>query len=376
MPKENQIIRILHVIGKMDCGGAETIIMNLYRRIDRTRFQFDFVVHSFEEGFFDQEIKSLGGRIYHVQKWNGRNSFSYINYWKNFWREHPEYDIIHGHIASPAFIYMKMAKCAGIIVVAHSHNTNYYRWTINSFAHRVLSFPIRMIANQFLACSAQAGIDRFGKKIVSSNRFHILYNGIDSERFAFNAEIRDAVRKKNHVSDDTIVVGHVGRFESQKNHVFLVELFYKITKENSNVALWLFGKGKEEEKIHKLVEERNLTNFVTFWGVSDEIHSFMQAMDIFVLPSYNEGFGIAAVEAQAAGLPCITSDYVPQEADLGIGLMKRLPLQNGMDMWMEEILKTKRERINTRQILEERGYDIETSTKWMEIFYTDIMSER
>lgn len=370
------MIRVLHVIGKMDCGGAETLLMNLYRNIDRSKIQFDFMVHTSEKGFYDEEIIKLGGKIYTAPTFNVVNILQYSRFWKKFYQTHSEHLIIHGHINSSAAIYLNEAKKQGRIAVVHSHNTKTKEKNLRALAFNAFSYPIRHIADYFFGCSYQAGIDRFGKKIADSNRFQVLNNGIDASLYIYNPSIRYTMRERLNINENTTVIGHVGRFAPQKNHFFLLKIFESYHKINKNSELWLIGKGELEKEIRKKVKEFDLLKSVKFFGVTDCVQEYLQAMDVFVFPSIYEGLGIAVVEAQAAGLPCIVSEAIVPEADIGAGLMKHNNLSDSLLLWnksIDESLDQKRK--NTFNYVINAGYDIKAISTYLSQFYFNILKK-
>ena len=202
-------IRILHVIGGMNRGGAETMIMNFYRKIDRNKVQFDFMVNTKEKCDYNDEILSLGGNIYYIPKFNGLNFIQYKMSLRRFFKEHQEHKIIHGHIGSSAAMYLHVANKYNKFTIAHSHNTKNSNKTLKSFLWRVYSYPTRYIANYFFGCSLAAGIDRFGKKVVHSSDFCVLNNAIDSKKFIFSDKTREEVRTDLSIQDK-FVIGHIG----------------------------------------------------------------------------------------------------------------------------------------------------------------------
>ena len=211
-------IRIIQVFAQMNRGGAETMIMNLYRMIERSQIQFDFIVHTNEECAYDNEIRSLGGRIYRVPRYNGKNHFEYIKSWNKFFKTHPNYKIIHGHVRSTASIYLKIAKKFGLVTIAHSHSTS-SGTGFSSIVKNILQYPIRNIADYLFACSEQSGEWLFGKNASKRNNFVILKNSIDVKKFVFNERVRFEKRKELKI-DDKFVIGHIGRFIPSKNHKF------------------------------------------------------------------------------------------------------------------------------------------------------------
>ncbi len=361
-------IRVLHVIGIMNRGGAETMIMNLYRKIDRTKIQFDFVENSFEKADFDDEILKLGGKIYRCPHYNGKNHFQYKNWWKKFFENNTQYKIVHGHIGSTASIYLKIAKKYGLFTIAHSHSAG----SDHSFMHLLyclLSYNTRNIADYFFACSKVAGIDRYGKKIVNSNRFMVLNNAIDSNLFSFNKELRSKVRNELNLKNK-MVIGHIGRFTKEKNHIFLLNIFKNIYNQNKDAVLLLVGDGPLREKIEKLASDYGVKDNVIFTGVREDVNRLIQAMDVFVFPSVYEGLGIVLIEAQTSGLPCVISDKVPSESVMVKELVSSCKLTDSLDDWKYKIMSSlniKRESRNNDII--KHGYDIAYTVKTLENFY-------
>lgn len=365
-------IRVLHVIGIMNRGGAETMIMNLYRNIDRNKIKFDFVENTFEKAAFDDEIKSLGGRIYNCPHYNGKNHFEYKKWWNNFFEEHSgEYRIIHGHIGSTASIYLKIAKKYGLYTIAHSHNTLLQK-DFESLIYKIYSFPTRYIADHFFTCSREAGVSRFGKKIGNNEKLCTLFhNSIDTNRFLYNVEERNSVRK-NLELEDKLVIGHVGRFCSQKNHSFLIDVFNEIIKKNKNYRLLLVGGGPLENEIKDKVKNLGLSDFVVFAGICSDVYNYMQAMDVFVFPSLYEGLGIVIVEAQTSGLPCVISNTIPNEAVLTDGLVVRKNINDNAKDWAECIMNLNiSNRHSHNKEVASKGYDVRTTAEWLEGFYLE-----
>lgn len=361
-------IRVLMVIGKMDRGGAETIVMNLYRNINRNRVQFDFAVHTYDKGDYDDEILALGGRIFYFPQYKVYNEIIYRKKWNEFFKTHgSEFKFVHGHIGSCATIYLSEAKKFGIKTIAHSHSC------MNGLygkCFKILSFPQRYIADWFLGCSDEAGIDRFGKKVVSNYKIYkTLSNGIDAKAYIYNPKIRNEYRKRFNV-DDKLVIGHIGRFTYAKNHKFLIDVFKEIRKMREDSVLALVGRGELETEIREYVEKAGVSDSVIFGGVRSDISDFLQMYDVFVFPSIYEGLGIALVEAQAAGLPCIISDIIPSIACVTPNC-KKLPLNDSPKAWAAEIIDMyeKTDRTNTYEYIKKSGFDIESVAQKLEDFY-------
>lgn len=368
------MLRILHVIRKMDCGGTETLLMNIYRNIDRSQIQFDFMVHSREPGFYDEEIRKLGGTIFYAPAFKVVNIVHYTRFWNTFFKNNKTHQIVHGHIHSCAAIYLNIAKKYNRITIAHSHNTNSKEKNIKSFMFKFFSYPIRYIADYFLACSKQAGVDRFGKRVANSNRFQVMNNGIFCDKYRFNINKREMFRHEIGVDSNALVIGHVGRFSLQKNHEFIIRVFEKVHELKPNSQLCLIGKGELENDIRKRVADMRLSNHVKFMGITDHVEDYLQAMDVFLFPSIYEGLGIAVIEAQAAGLPCIVSEAIVTEADIHAGLMKKMSLNDSPENWATAVIECSHQaRIDTCDYVEKAGYDIKVISKSLADFYESII---
>jgi glycosyltransferase involved in cell wall biosynthesis len=365
-------IRVLRVVGKMDRGGLETIIMNTYRIIDRTKIQFDFVVHAKEKGLYDDEIKNLGGKIFYIEKYKGNNHFRYKKKWTNFLKNHEEYKVIHGHIRSTASIYLKIAKKFGLITIAHSHNISSGK-NIAALSKDYLQKRIRYIADYFLACSTPAGKWLFGNDIIKQSNFKVIPNGIDVRKYAYNPSSRVVLRKKYHLEEDNIVIGNIGRFHPQKNHRFLLMIFKEVVKMNPKAKLMIVGDGSLRSEIEKRIKDYGLTDNVLLLGVRDDVPDLLQIMDVFLFPSLFEGFGNVVVEAQSSGLPCVISTNIPLEVKL-TSLVECIDLKNSSKFWANKVIEVLSGfcRDNTEHIIIEKGFDIHPITIWYDNFYTSL----
>lgn len=364
------MIRILHVFNGMDCGGAENMIMNLYRRIDRSKIQFDFLVHTKKECFFDDEIKSLGGKIYYIPSFKGYNLKEYINALKKFFEGNNEYFIVHGHMGRSASIYLKIAGKYGLLTIAHSHSTNPGGFSLENVLYKVLAFPTRFVADYFLACSVDGGISRYGKKITRQEKFYVLKNAFDVKKYEFSEDIRDSKRKELGLESE-FVVGHVGRFNEVKNHAFLLKVFKSYTDTNENAVLLLAGDGELRNKIEEEAKALNIYDKIRFLGVRKDVNELLMAMDVFVFPSLYEGLGIVIMEAQATGLKCVISDNIPSEVNC-TDLIIRKGLKENSDKWAQAISKDTYNRKKYNKELIDCGYNIDDTAKWIEEFYLKI----
>lgn len=365
-------IRILHVIGIMDRGGAETMIMNLYRNIDRSEVQFDFVQNEGNEAAYDKEILELGGRIYHCPRYKGTNHITYIKWWNNFFKENRDvYSVVHGHIGSTAAIYLSIAKKFGIYTIAHSHSAGE-----GSRIYRCFSYPTRYISDMFFACSRDAGISRYGQKVGGDvNKCIVLNNAIDTKKFIFNEECRKIMRTKLGIEEDSVVIGHVGRFVDAKNHAYLIDIFEQVQVIDPKSKLLLVGDGELRSAIEKKVKDKGLENSVIFAGIQSNVWDYYQVMDAFVFPSIYEGLPVSMVEAQAAGLLCYVSSNVPQETAI-TNLVEFISLENEPQIWANRILNgIKKGRLNMHADIQKAGYDVAYTANWLTDFYLKVGRE-
>ena len=365
------MIRVLHVIGSMGSGGAETMIMNLYRNIDRSMIQFDFLVHTDKQSFYDSEIKELGGNIFHIPKYNILNYFDYKRKIDDFMMSHTEIQIVHGHINSSAFIYLNSARLNNKATILHCHASKRTDMTMRAIAFEISAVLVRKIPDYYLACSYKAGEERFGKNVVKLDDFEVLENGICTEDYKFNIDKRQMIRKELNVNSDKIVIGHVGRFTHAKNHVFIIEVFERFYEKHPNSVLLLIGDGELKPDIESRVQNMKCANSVIFLGVKTNVNDYLQAMDVFIFPSVFEGLGMSLIEAQASGLPCVVSDNIQQEADMKAGLLNVLPINKNVDLWVEKIWEVYHSyvRVDTSRYVLDSGFDIiDSSNKLTDIY--------
>ena len=309
--KNNQL-RIAHIIGKWVGGGVEAVVMNYYRHIDRNKIQFDFICDEDSTRIPYDEINALGGRVILVPPY--QKVFKYQKELIKVFKEN-KYKIVHSHINTLSVFPLRAAKKAGVPVrIAHSHSTTNKKELKKNILKQLLRPFSRKYATDFMCCSEYAGRWLFGNKLYNQGKVYLLNNAIDIDRFVFNEEIRKKKRAELGISEDTFVVGHVGRFVEQKNHDFLIDIFKSIYEQKRNSTLILVGEGPLFDEIKKKVYSLNLESRVLFLGQRNDINELYHVMDFFLLPSLYEGFGMVLLEAQVNGLNCIVSKYVPEEA--------------------------------------------------------------
>lgn len=359
-------IRILHIVTYMGRGGLETMIMNYYRNIDRSKVQFDFLTHREERWDYDDEIEKLGGKIYRLPRLNPFNP-NYIKALDGFFKEHKEYKIVHCHQDCLSGIPLKYAKKNGVpLTIAHSHNANQDK-NIKYLVKLAAKKNICKYSDHLFACGKEAGEWMF-----NTSDFEILNNAIDTKKYIYNEEKSLEMKEKLGVTDK-FVVGHVGRFRPQKNHSFVIDIFKEVCEKEPNSILLLVGDGPLEEEIKKKVHDLGLEDKVKFLGSRDDVNDLMQAMDVFILPSLYEGFGIVLIEAQASGLKCVISESIPTDAIIS-EKVKQLSLGDDISTWAKEILSSKSERKEGIEDIEKSKYDIKSNAKWLENFYIERLS--
>lgn len=364
------MIRILQVLPRLRRGGSQAMVMSLYRVLDRDRFQFDFVIFSQDHDDYYDEILSLGGKIYHLSKFNGKNLSVIKREWDSFFQEHSEYTILHSHVRSFASIYIPIAKKHGLTTIIHSHSTS-NEPGIAGVAKTILEYPLRYQADYLFACSTEAGKWLFGKKAISANNYRFIPNAIDVCCFSFNSDDRARIRSMYGIHDE-VVVGHVGGFERPKNHSFLIECFVFFLELVPNAKLMLVGDGTYENEIRKRVAEKELSDKVIFAGLQANVGPFLSAMDVFLFPSLWEGLPVSVVEAQASGLKCLLSDCITHDVEL-TNQLTYFSLSKGPKEWackLAEIAKDGRNPATETNLTKIKSFDSKQVVRNLEDFYT------
>ena len=361
-------IHVLQVLGTLDYGGIESMIMNLYRNIDRNKIQFDFVVHSKQHGVFYDEVLALGGHVYFCPRYSGTNAIQYRSWWRSFFRKHSEFKILHSHLRSSASLFIPIAKKNGLVTIVHSHST-FDGKGFCAYGKRIMEFPLRSQADYLVACSAEAGKWLFGRDAFERSNYIFLPNGIDAARFALNQETRSRYRKELGINGK-LVFGHVGRFNEAKNHLFLLDVFAEIHKRNPDTILLLVGNGQLEKDIRRKSISLGLGSSVNMMGNRSDVADILQAMDVFLFPSKWEGLPMALVEAQAAGLPYIISDKITRDVDI-TQLVHRLPI-NDVKPWADLALSGLPRSEVTDKIVK-AGFDVKESAIVLARIYEEIL---
>lgn len=342
------MIRVLQCVNNMHRAGLETMLMNYYRNIDRTQIQFDFLTHRPDRSDYDDEIESMGGRVFYAPRLYPQNYPAYFSYMRSFFYEHPEYRIVHSHIDAMSYLPLLAAKKAGVpIRIAHSHNTSInkdFKYPLKQY----FRFCIPSVASHCFSCGDAAGKFLFGNR-----NFKIIPNAVDADKFVFDPYLR-SIKRKELGLENKFVIGNVGRFEKEKNHKFLISLLPGLLKKENNAVLLLVGEGSRFNEIKRLADQCGLKEKVCFLGNRSDVNELYQVMDVFVLPSLFEGIPLVGIEAQFSGLPCIFSDKVPK--DVGIARDSAfIPLSE--DIWIDEMLRAKEKNREISKI-DNAMYDI------------------
>ncbi|WP_455630340.1 glycosyltransferase family 1 protein [Megamonas sp.] len=366
--EKNKIIRVLQIMGIVCGGGVESVIMNYYRNIDKTKIQFDFVIDGYEKSLLDDEILSLGGRVYKVEPYS-KNIFKYMYQIYRIVKDN-NYEIVHSNMNTLAVFSLFAAWLAGAKVrILHNHSTAVKSEKLRSVMKYILRPFAPIFANRYMACSFLAGEWMYGKKKMQAGKVKVLNNAIDVDKFAYNPEMRKELRDELNISEDTLVIGHVGRFMYQKNHDFLIDIFKEIHIQKANSLLLLIGDGPLRHIIEEKVKNYNLQDSVKFLGLRKDVKDLYNVMDVFVLPSWYEGLPVVSVEAQANGLPCFVSDRVSKECKLSSS-MNFVSLDKLANHWSKEILNSNFNRNkNAKQELKENKFDIHSEAINLMNFY-------
>ncbi|MEG3971429.1 glycosyltransferase [Microcoleus sp. T2B6] len=373
------LIRILHVVGGMSQGGIETWLMHVLRHIDRDRFQMDFLVHTTEPCAYDDEVLALGSRI--IRCPHIHQPWIYSPQFKQILRDYGPYNIVHSHVHYFSGYVLRLAKQAGVAIrIAHSHNDTSSAEAKAKWSRQwYLSLTRRWIskyATLGLGCSQKAAVDLFGPAWKSDPRWQILYYGIDLTPFGEQLD-PVSVRGELGIPDDAFVVGHVGRFEEQKNHLFLLEIAAEIAKREPKIYLLLIGSGSLLPHIEQKAIEMGLTDHIIFAGNRRDVPRLMLGvMNVFMLPSLHEGLPVVGIEAQATGLPFILSDVITEEVDIVKPLVQRISLSQPASVWADAVLAARNAaslltRAESRAILESSPFNIAFSVKSLTKTYRD-----
>lgn len=358
--------RLLCIVSGMNAGGAETFLMKIYRALDKKKYQMDFYIAAQEEGFYEKEIISMGGKIYQsIPK--SKNFIKSFNALRDTVKNENYDCVMRISQHSLSTIDLLAAKFGGAkILVQRSSNSATGGVRINRILHVLFKWLSVTIPNIKIAPSTEAAEYTFGKNCVKNRKAIIIKNAIPVENFLFNQARRDKIRKELNINDK-FVVGHVGRFNNQKNHSFLIDIFAEIARKHENSVMVLVGKGELESAIKKKIDLLGMNDKVVFTGIRSDVPDIMMAMDVFVFPSFFEGMPNTVIEAQATGLPCLISDRITKEARI-TKVVTYMSLNDDARLWANRALEYAGgfDRENMQERFVENGYDINSVTREIE----------
>ena len=332
---EDKPVRVLHVVGIMNRAGTETMLMNIYRQIDKEKVQFDFVSYSNEEGHYDEEIKSLGGRVVKLSNTQSVKDLYHVI------KKHGPYQALHAHTLFHCGVANIAAILTGIpIRISHAHTTLDKNDKISRKIYvKLMRLVINMASTQKLACSKEAGKYLFGQRSLQEPSYNYFPNVINYFDLLNKSEEDVDQFKSVQGLENKVVIGHIGRFIDAKNHSFLLEIFKTVLKKEPKARLLLVGDGDLREQVEGKAKREGIYKMIRFVGIRDDIATMLQSMDVFVFPSIYEGLGLVLLEAQASGVPCIVSESVQPEADLNLGLFTKRSLEESSETWAQTILE-------------------------------------
>lgn len=356
------MIRVVHVLGDLSVGGVESFIMSIYRRIDRKKIQFDFIVHKLENDAYREEIERLGGRIFVLERLDFKNPLKYIRDLDEILENHKEISILHCHFRGTEALILKKAKKHGLMTISHNHGPQKYS-KLKSLIRNFFKKDVLKYSDLKFACSDEVGNEFYGK-----GNYIKINNGIDLEKYKFDEDIRKKIRSELSLSDKYVLI-NVGSLSDIKNQEFLISLMPDLLYKNPYISLVLVGDGPKKNELKDLSKDLKVKDQVIFLGNSDRVNELLMGADIFLFPSKREGLGIAAIEAQASGLVTLLSTNVPRDA--GLTSSARF-IDLDRDKWIDQILNNKLERQDNIDQIRRKGYDISTSADELSRMYINL----
>ena len=344
--------KVLQVFASLNVGGAETRMMDVYRNLDKSLINFDFVTMNSLNDFYCKEILDAGGNVFLVSNPRKSKFTKFRKELKKILLEN-NYDAIHVHTSYfSGFVCAIAFECKVKIRITHSRTTSSKNQSLKSKCQIFIGKKlIRVFSNRYISISKSAAVFLFGKKMVKKGKVKVINNAIDLKRF-YQIDFID--EKLLQEINNHIVITHVGRFSNMKNHNFIIDVFFEFLKINSNSKLILVGIGEEMDRIRNKVKELGISNSVIFLGVRKDICFILRNSNIFIFPSFFEGLGGAIIEAQACGIPCLISDLIPEEVDVNMNLIKRLSLNQSASEWANELNMLKYSKINNFDYIEKK----------------------
>lgn len=357
---DSKPIRVLQILGIVAGGGVEAVIMNYYEHIDKSQVQFDFVVHDNSPVDITEKVEAMGGKVYKVTPYT-KNVFAFMyDVYKIIKKNH--YTIVHSNMNTLSVFSLFPAWMAGVPVrILHNHSTSVPSETKRNIMKMILRPFAKLFANKYFACSQLAAEWMYGKSSVESGKVTIIHNAIDLKKYAFDQDKRDRIRKELGI-ENKFVIGHVGRFMYQKNHEFLIDIFYELLKIRKDAILLMIGDGPLHNDVRDKIDKLGITAYVVDLGIRNDVNEWYNVMDVFCFPTRYEGLGMVVIEAEVNNLPSLVSDAVPNEAVVLPNLVKRFSfgLKSAYD-WAVNLNHLRRKQINSQDFFycfEEKGYYI------------------
>ena len=368
---ENNKIKVAIVMGKFTSGGIKSVITNYYSNVDRNKISFDLLIDN--NSPIDDYSEGIGGRVCKISTLS--NPFKYISQIYKLSKEN-KYDIIHGYVNALNVFSMFAGKMAGVPVRIAENLSSAHPGEKKTIVKNILKPFSKIFPTDLAACSKSCGEWLYGKKDIESGKVRIFNNAISLKKYTYDKELRDNVRNSLGLSDENFVLGHIGRYQYQKNHNFLIDIFDEVYKRDKNSRLLLVGYGDLKEEIFNKINSLGLKDAVIDMGATENIAGLYNAMDVFVLPSFYEGLPVVGIEAQATGLPCVFSTEVTKETGV-IPDTKFVELSENKEKWADEILKIRDnyKRVNTEKYIIDAGFDIETEGRKLQDYYFDLISK-
>ena len=363
-------IRVAQVIGKAVISGVDSVVMNYYRHIDRSRVQFDFFMDGYNKTLIDEEILDLGGRIIKLEPYENSMRTNMRQCRAAF--AEGQYTIVHSHLNTLSCFPLYAAFRAKVpIRIAHSHSTmSRGEWKRNLMKQALRPFS-KTFATHYAACADYTARWLFGSQTVQDGKVHLIQNAIDTVRFSPNEAARQRIRKEFHL-ENRFIIGHIGRFAFQKNHELLIRVFAEVYRQNQNAALILIGTGELEADIRTLVKELRIEHAVFFTGIRRDIPDFLNAFDVFFLPSRYEGLPVVGIEAQAVGLPCLMSDAVTKDTAI-TPLVEFFPLHADIKAWAQKLLSYEHtQKRPYPDLLRDSGFEINHAAEALCCWYENL----
>lgn len=361
--------RVLQVFGSLNAGGAESRMMDVYRDIDRNHIQFDFVTMQSEKQVFEDEILELGGTVYKVNSIRKDGIIKHINSLRRIMKE-KEYAAVHAHTSYHCGLVLLVAWIQGIPVrISHARTT---KLTHSSLKERIMLSIGKLLIQLFATCKLAISIDA-GEFLYLTKNYRVIPNSICMTKYINNTNAREYIRKKLKIPKENYVIGQIGRFDYGKNHKYTVDIFEQYLKIHNNASLLLVGDGILRNEIENVVKKKSIEHSVIFTGIRRDVPDLLHAMDVLLFPSIYEGLGGVVIEAQAAGIPVVESTGLPEENDLGMGIVIRCSLDESIDKWIGAIEKTKSISVPSidkrKEVFDSTGYSLDRTISLLSDIY-------